>query len=323
MYQARKLQPFCGALRYFEEIFMTEINASPSGNDAKRMTTRNTIALKAVITGMLIPSLFIAAPLELAFAGRLTKTIAHEEYKAAANESDIVVLSENSIPEAATQIILPNDAASENFDLNINIPTPANGNKSAVDTTQPLVYRYQQQNGEFVLINEKNIGSTDKPEPNLKPVKKAAAKKAKAADTAKPAEALVASNSAATTSSVPKAKSMSRLSGIEFDENGIPVKYKKVIEGKASAYTSYGNSRTATGTVPTVGTVAVNPKIIPYGTKMWITSLDGSIDYGFAVAEDTGGFVKWKNPRIVDLFMSTKTECRNWGVRGVRIYILE
>ena len=92
-----------------------------SGNDAKRMTTRNTIALKAVITGMLIPSLFIAAPLELAFAGRLTKTIAHEEYKAAANESDIVVLSENSIPEAATQIILPNDAASENFDLNINI----------------------------------------------------------------------------------------------------------------------------------------------------------------------------------------------------------
>jgi len=302
-----------------EEIFMTEINASPLGNDAQRKTLKKTKALNALITGMLIPCLFAAAPLELAFSGRHTKTLAYEEFKAPAKTALYDVQSESS-EEETENITMLSEPVSEVLDIAPSVPLAEEETEH-----QSLIFRYQQLNGEIVLISEKNTGSTDKPEPNFDPPKKATVKKAAAKKTqssAKSAEVSISSSSVSV-SGVPKAMSMTRLSGIEFDENGIPKKYKKVIEGKASAYTSYGNSRTATGTVPRLGTVAVNPKIIPYGTKMWIVSLDGSVNYGFAIAEDTGGFIKWKNPRIVDLFMPTKAQCRNWGVRGVRIYILE
>ena len=64
------------------------------------------------------------------------------------------------------------------------------------------------------------------------------------------------------------------------------------------------------------GTVAVNPSIIPYRTLLYI---DG---YGYAVAEDTGGFVEWGGSQI-DLFMNSESECRRWGVkRGVTVYVI-
>lgn len=108
---------------------------------------------------------------------------------------------------------------------------------------------------------------------------------------------------------------------ILFDENAIPLSYTKVIEGRATAYTATGN-RTATGTWPTPGTIAVNPKIIPYGTKLWIVSSDGQYVYGYAVAEDTGGFIYWKNGPIVDLYMNSNSECYRFGTRSVKMYVL-
>ncbi|MDR1628857.1 MAG: 3D domain-containing protein [Oscillospiraceae bacterium] len=107
---------------------------------------------------------------------------------------------------------------------------------------------------------------------------------------------------------------------LTFNKNGVPLNYSRVIEGKASAY--YQGTRTATGTKPMPGTVAVNPKQIPYGSKLWIVSSDGRYTYGYAVAEDTGGFTKWSNGPVVDLYMSTKSECYNFGVRNVKIYVL-
>ena len=73
---------------------------------------------------------------------------------------------------------------------------------------------------------------------------------------------------------------------------------------------------------PQPGYIAVNPTVIPYGTKMYIKTADGSVIYGYAVAADTGGFIK-KYPNGVDLFMSTESACRSFGVRNVEIYILE
>lgn len=105
-----------------------------------------------------------------------------------------------------------------------------------------------------------------------------------------------------------------------FDASGAPLSYSRVIEGKASAY--YQGSRTATGTKPMPGTVAVNPRQIPYGSKLWIVSSDGRYTYGYAVAEDTGGFTKWSNGPVVDLYMSTSSECYSFGVRNVKIYVL-
>ncbi len=106
-----------------------------------------------------------------------------------------------------------------------------------------------------------------------------------------------------------------------LDENGIPVKYKQVIEGKACAYTAKAGAVTATGTTPHIGTVAVNPKIIPYGSKLFIVSNSGYV-YGYATAEDTGGALM-KNQIVADLYMNTREDCFAFGRRTVKVYILE
>ena len=90
---------------------------------------------------------------------------------------------------------------------------------------------------------------------------------------------------------------------------------------KATAYTYTGNN-CSTGVAPQPGYIAVNPKIIPYGTKMYIKSCDGKYTYGYAVAADTGGFVK-RAPTNVDLFFSSLSACYQFGARNVEIYILE
>ncbi|MBQ7687894.1 MAG: 3D domain-containing protein [Clostridia bacterium] len=114
---------------------------------------------------------------------------------------------------------------------------------------------------------------------------------------------------------------MSEKSGyVELDENGVPVNYAYCITGNSTAY--YSGYITSTGTRPMQGTVAVNPNQIPYGTRMWITSADGRYVYGLAVAEDTGGFIYFRNGATVDLYMHSEADCINWGWRAVNIYIL-
>ncbi len=108
---------------------------------------------------------------------------------------------------------------------------------------------------------------------------------------------------------------------ITLDANGVPTSYKKKMTVRATAYTYTGN-KCATGVAPQPGYIAVNPKVIPYGTKLYIKSPDGSITYGYAVAADTGGFIK-NYPTGVDLFMTTTSACTNFGVRQMEIYILE
>ena len=82
---------------------------------------------------------------------------------------------------------------------------------------------------------------------------------------------------------------------------------------EATAYTWTGY-RTATGTWPSRGTVAVDPEVIPLGTKLYIEG------YGEAVAEDTGGLVKGN---IIDLYFPTESECWEFGRRQVEVRILE
>ena len=103
-------------------------------------------------------------------------------------------------------------------------------------------------------------------------------------------------------------------------ENGAPKEYKQIITGKAAAYTAAPGSKTASGRTVKPGYIAVNPKQIPYGSELWIVSTDGIV-YGYAIAADTGGFVK-KGKFTVDLFMNTESECRQWGSRDVVIYVL-
>ncbi len=106
---------------------------------------------------------------------------------------------------------------------------------------------------------------------------------------------------------------------VELDENGLPKNYSSCFDGVATAYS--GGGITATGIPAAEGYVAVDPKVIPYGSKLYIVSLDGKYVYGYCVAADTGGFVDggWAD---VDLYMNRECDCVNFGIRGVRIYIL-
>ena len=126
---------------------------------------------------------------------------------------------------------------------------------------------------------------------------------------------------AVTTSESVKSISTLPAPTIELDENGNPVNYKKHITVQATAYTYTGNN-CSTGVAPQPGYIAVNPNVIPYGTKMYIKSSDGTYIYGYAVAADTGGFIK-SRPYNVDLFMTSKAACTAFGRRNVEIYILE
>lgn len=88
----------------------------------------------------------------------------------------------------------------------------------------------------------------------------------------------------------------------------------------ATAYTAgYGGADyyTATGTSVRVGTVAVDKRVIPLGTKLYIVTNDGIV-YGTAVAEDTG--VKGDK---IDLYFDTYQQCINFGRRGCTVYILK
>ncbi len=108
---------------------------------------------------------------------------------------------------------------------------------------------------------------------------------------------------------------------LTIDANGVPTKYKEVLTGTACAYTAKEGARTSTGTIPAIGTVAVNPKVIPYGSKLFIVSDDGYV-YGYGVACDTGGALL-SNKIIADLYMDTVADCYQFGRRQVRVYILE
>lgn len=107
---------------------------------------------------------------------------------------------------------------------------------------------------------------------------------------------------------------------ILFDENGIPLNYSYKLSGKATAYNM--GTTTATGTRVHPGVVAVNPRIIPYGSKMYIVASDGSgYVYGYASAEDTGGFIYWDNAPIVDMYVNSYSDACYWGNRPVTVYV--
>ena len=88
--------------------------------------------------------------------------------------------------------------------------------------------------------------------------------------------------------------------------------------GKYPDHPEYGI--TASGTKAQPGTVAVDPDVIPLGTKLYIASTDGSPDYGFATALDTGSAIKGYK---IDLFMEDNQDALNFGIRQVKVYILE
>lgn len=111
---------------------------------------------------------------------------------------------------------------------------------------------------------------------------------------------------------------------------GSKVMYTNSLRMRSTAYTadyestgkSPGDSGfgiTASGTVAKRNTgsyssVAVDPRVIPLGTKLYVEG------YGYAIAEDTGGAIKGNS---IDLFYNSSSEADNWGVRWVNVYVVK
>ena len=118
-------------------------------------------------------------------------------------------------------------------------------------------------------------------------------------------------------------------------ENNPPTEYKEVIEATATAYClcqkccgklpshpSYGYTASGLRIVPGTGmkVIAVDPKVIPLGTKVYIDGLNGAWDYGNAIAADTGSAIK---NLTIDLYMDTHEKAYQWGRKSVKVYVIE
>ncbi|MFC4713360.1 3D domain-containing protein [Planococcus dechangensis] len=95
----------------------------------------------------------------------------------------------------------------------------------------------------------------------------------------------------------------------------------KELTVSATAYTAYckgcsGITRTGINLKknPGLKVIAVDPKVIPLGSKVWVEG------YGNAIAGDTGGAIKGNK---IDVFIPTQSQALKWGRKNVKIKILK
>ena len=101
---------------------------------------------------------------------------------------------------------------------------------------------------------------------------------------------------------------------------GEVLEYERVINGKATAYNCPGYvGHTASGTVAEVGKVAVDPSVIPLGSKCTSSPRTASTSTATALR----GHRRLIKGNKVDLYFSTWDECIQFGYRPVTIYVVE
>lgn len=162
------------------------------------------------------------------------------------------------------------------------------------DGQHELKIKQKIQNGE--VVDEEILSDTIISEPVAKVMVKGT-KKVASAPAAEPAKAAVSSTS---------------------DKKEV----SKVIYGSATAYTASAGARTSTGARPVEGvTVAVNPKLIPYGSRILVESTDGSFRRELT-AQDTGGALR-KGSAVVDIFMNSNSSCKQFGRKNVKVSIIK
>ena len=111
--------------------------------------------------------------------------------------------------------------------------------------------------------------------------------------------------------------------------NGEELAYTEKLQVKATAYTAAASENGKWGAVDyfgnklKVGTVAVDPTMIPLGTKLYVEGYDykGLPQGGMiATATDIGGSIKGNR---IDIFVpGTTKQARTFGIQNVKIYIL-
>lgn len=99
-----------------------------------------------------------------------------------------------------------------------------------------------------------------------------------------------------------------------------PQQYSRILDMTATAYgpgpldNGKWNDKTYMGGTVAKGVVAVDPAVIPMGTKLWVEG------YGYAVAEDQGSAIKGNR---IDLAFNTRQEALNYGIKKIRVFVLE
>lgn len=94
------------------------------------------------------------------------------------------------------------------------------------------------------------------------------------------------------------------------------VRFSRVMEMEATAYLptdGSGEGITATGIPARYGIVAVDPRVIPLGSRVYVKG------YGLALAADTGGAIVGDK---IDLCMENAEEAWSFGRRSVKVYLL-
>lgn len=111
---------------------------------------------------------------------------------------------------------------------------------------------------------------------------------------------------------------------------GDVIRYSKVLDMRATAYTASfkdtgknpgdpGFGITYTGVKARKGIIAVDPKVIPLGTRVYVEVAGSTPDYGYAVAGDIGGAIKGN---LIDLYYDDQEFVDRWGVKKVKVYFI-
>ncbi len=102
--------------------------------------------------------------------------------------------------------------------------------------------------------------------------------------------------------------------------NGPPTEYITVIDVNVTAYTGVeeGGLITATGDPTQVGYVAVDSKVIPLYSKLYIVLNNGFV-YGYCTAMDVGGGIKGND---IDIFLPAYDDMMNFGRKAGKCYII-
>ena len=114
-----------------------------------------------------------------------------------------------------------------------------------------------------------------------------------------------------------KSRNSIKYSGVNISR-GNEYRYKDCLTVTATAYCC--GTTTATGMKVRYGVVAVDPRVIPLGSRLYIEAENGTWIYGTAVAADTGGAIKGNK---IDLYVESYSDAINFGRRKAKVYILE
>jgi uncharacterized protein YabE (DUF348 family) len=110
---------------------------------------------------------------------------------------------------------------------------------------------------------------------------------------------------------VPRVIAMGTITAVS--RGGTRLEFSRALLAESTAYT-YTGRRTASGLAPAVGLVAVDPSLIPMGSRLYVEG------YGFARAADVGSAIKGNR---IDVFLESRSQCLSWGRRTVKVYVLD